>query len=103
SRMENGAAQAEAAPRGKFRGNLSLGPGKANSGKLRTEARVELDAQRMQRAPRVGHQPLAACLVNRRTQRVGDQHIGTALPQCNGGRKSRRTTADHQYIAAAIS
>ena len=58
------------------------------------------DAQRGQVFPRVGHQTLAASLVDGRSKGVGDYYIQTLLPQRDGGCETCGTASDDECIAA---
>src|ERR1700722_1521520 len=58
------------------------------------------DAQRGQVFPRIGHQTLAAGLVDGGLKGVGDYNIQTLLPQRDGGCETCGTATDDECITA---
>jgi len=63
-----------------------------------TILRGDLDTERGQMFSRIGHEALAAGLVDRRPKSIGDQNIQTFLPECDGGGEASGAATDNECV-----
>ncbi len=70
----------------------------ADAAKAAAVVRRELDPELGQARHRIGHQPLAAGLVDRRPRALDHPRRQAGEPRPDGGGEAGRTTADHQQV-----
>jgi hypothetical protein len=100
--VESGATEASAVDGGEVGGDTAVGVGESDACEGEAVG-VGEDAEGGEGAARFGHESLAAGFVDRGTASVGEEDVGAAKAEGDGGGESGRTCSGDEYVTVVVT
>jgi len=101
--VEGGAADADAGAIGEVSGDAGLIGGEGDAGEFGTAAGVDLDAELGESGAGVGHESFAAGFVDGRAAGVGEEDVGSALAEGDGGGEARGSGSGDEDVTVIVT
>jgi hypothetical protein len=101
--VEGGAADADAGAIGEVSGDAGLIGGEGDAGEFGTAAGVDLDAELGESGAGVRHESFAAGFVDGRAAGVGEEDVGSALAEGDGGGEARGSGSGDEDVTVIVT
>ncbi len=101
--MENRTADSDARSRREVCGDARLVGSKGDAGEFDAVLGLEVDAQGDEASACFGHEAFAAGLVDGRAESIGEEDVGAALADGDGGGEPGGACSGDEYVAVAVT